>query len=551
MSEEQYEAYQEEFGRRVPMKASKRDVRGIGGRSLSIGEVTLQIPFSGLGIVLDIEFSILRESTPSLLCNKDLLENNLDISLQGGYLYIGERKQNLILDNYFFIHTWTADDLPFVLYTEAELGRIHRVFGHPSVAATYKLLRKASTKPLKRGLRRRLEELAEACKVCKRNAAAPRRFKLTVGSDDLSFNHKIIVDTMFIEGRAVLHIIDEATHFTAATFLRKQTAAEIWTCITTLWMHTYMGPPDFLAVDQGSAYVSAEFKSKAVAYGITMEEAPIESPGTIGIVERYHAPLRASYMTVRQSMPRAKASDDECLKLAVHGVNNTMGPEGLVPTLLVFGALPRPARKTPAPSQLQRQQALEEASKAVEHEQAKRRLAFALRHPSGPKGKEATAALAQIPPGSRVLVYRTKNKKWEGPKWEGPHRLISLDGETVVVQTERGRKIFRSVCVRPYDTPNSPSSKGKHSSDASHDGGCASVQDAQAYAAADHEDLGSQPRKVKVKPGSKEERMFKGPRLAELRGLMDSGTFKPIKLKEVPKGARIFNARFVDEIKRA
>lgn len=162
MSEEQYSAYQEEFGRRVPMRAPKRDVQGIGGKSLAVDEVTLQIPFTGLGIVLDIELSILREGTLSILCNKDLLDNNLDISLQGGYLYIGDRKKHFMLDNCFFIHLWSVDDVPFVLYTEGELRRIHRSFGHPSVASTHRLLKRASTKPLKRGLRRKLEELAQA-----------------------------------------------------------------------------------------------------------------------------------------------------------------------------------------------------------------------------------------------------------------------------------------------------------------------------------------------------------------------------------------------------
>lgn len=102
-----------------------------------------------------------------------------------------------------------------------------------------------------------------------------------------------------------------------------------------------MGPPDFLAVDQGFAYVSVQFKSKAAAHGIKLEEAPVESPGTISIVERYHEPLRAAYLKVRQSLTRNEASDNECLKLAVHGVNSTMGPEGLVPMMLVFGGPPQ------------------------------------------------------------------------------------------------------------------------------------------------------------------------------------------------------------------
>lgn len=65
------------------------------------------------------------------------------------------------------------------------------------------------------------------------------------------------------------------------------------------------------------------------------------------------------------------------------------------------------------------------------------------------------------------------------------------------------------------------------------------------------EDLGTVPRKVTVKPGTKEAAMFAQTRRDELNGLVQNGTFRPIKRSDVPNGSRIFNARFVDEIKRA
>lgn len=70
-----------------------------------------------------------------------------------------------------------------------------------------------------------------------------------------------------------------------------------------------------------------------------MLEAPIESPSTISHIERYHAPLCAAYKKIRDSLPRSE-SDDGCLQMYVRSVNNTVFPEGLCPTLLVFGAIP-------------------------------------------------------------------------------------------------------------------------------------------------------------------------------------------------------------------
>ena len=548
MSEGQYIAYQYEFGRKIPIRAPKRGVRGIGGRSKVIGEVTIQIPFVELHLIIDVDFAILKEDSPSLLSNKDMIENGLDISLQGSYLYIGNLRQPLVLENYFFKYNWSSTSIPYVLYTEKELRTIHRSFGHPSVSSTYKLLRRASGDKLKGNIKGMLRRLSENCKICKTNAATPRRFKLTIGTDDLRFNNRIIVDTMFIEGRPVIHIVDECTHFTAASFLKSQSASEIWKSILMLWTHTYMGPPDFLAVDQGSAYISEEFKRNAAADGIIMEEAPIESPGSIGIVERYHAPLRSAYVKLRQTLSKGDVRDDECLRMAVYATNCTMGPEGLVPMLLVFGALPRPARTTPSPSQLMRQEAMEQAKKAVATEQAKRRLAFALRHPSSPKSKETSLALQNLPSGSLVLVYRTKSKRWEGP-----FRYISCEGETVVVQLQRGRRIFRTTCVKPWVKSNF---KRNHDSPCDNDKEEDSEDDTNVYKAVTADEnaadynLGTVPRKVNVKRGSKEEEAFSQPRKDELSGLLRDGTFKPIRLTDIPTTARIFGSRFVDELKK-
>lgn len=137
-----------------------------------------------------------------------------------------------------------------------------------------------------------------------------------------------------------------------------------------------MGPPDFLTVDQGSSYVSKKIKEKLKASGIKLEEAPIESPGAISVVESYHAPLRRYYNKIWDSLDKSDATNEECLKMAVYASNATMGPVGLCPMLLIFGALPRLARITPVPTQLARKLATEESKEAVLQEDAKRRIAF-------------------------------------------------------------------------------------------------------------------------------------------------------------------------------
>lgn len=124
-----------------------------------------------------------------------------------------------------------------------------------------------------------------------------------------------------------------------------------------------------------------------------------------------------------------------------------MGPKGITPMLLVFGAPPpRPVRTTPSPNQLLRKRAVEEARQAAENEQAKRRVAVEL--PSGSKAEETSHILHQVPAGAKFLVYRTKARRWEGPS-----KFISADGATVVVQLNRVRRISRSTYVKPWIYP--------------------------------------------------------------------------------------------------
>lgn len=91
-----------------------------------------------------------------------------------------------------------------------------------------------------------------------------------------------------------------------------------------------MGPPDHISVDQDSAYISDEMKRNMAARDITMQDATIEKPGTISVVERGHAPLRAAYNRIRMYIGH-ETSPEDYLTFAVHAVNSTVGPEELCP----------------------------------------------------------------------------------------------------------------------------------------------------------------------------------------------------------------------------
>lgn len=166
----QLQAYQREFQKRVRIEPRMRkNMRGIGGTGEITGGVTIPVPFNRLGIVLNILFVVLERYCPTLLRNKDMLDNGLGISIQDQYILMGEKRQPLLLENYFLKHKWEPNCMIYAMDTEKELVKIHRSFGHPLVRATYNLLRRAGEAELTDETLKQLEIIAASCKVCRRN----------------------------------------------------------------------------------------------------------------------------------------------------------------------------------------------------------------------------------------------------------------------------------------------------------------------------------------------------------------------------------------------
>ena len=61
------------------------------------------------------------------------------------------------------------------------------------------------------------------------------------------------------------------------------------------WIDTYLGPLDLVTHNAGKNFVSKEFKEYANTMGIRTKAVLVEAHNSIGMVERYHSPLRQAY----------------------------------------------------------------------------------------------------------------------------------------------------------------------------------------------------------------------------------------------------------------
>ncbi|KAI0991809.1 hypothetical protein K3495_g16378, partial [Podosphaera aphanis] len=246
---------------------------------------------------------------------------------------------------------------------------------------------------------------------------------------------------MYLDGKPALQVVDASTSFGAARFLTDMSSSTVWDTLRCCWIDTYQGPPDQIIHDAGSNFASKEFRQLSRTMAISTKEVPVESHNSIGKVERYHTPLRRAYEIIRDELKGEKISKEFILQMAQKVVNDTAGPDGIVPTLLVFGAYPRISDlDAPAPSVTQRAKAIHKATIELRHLYAKRQVRDALAIRNGP----STEATLNLPINSMVRVWREK----EG--WKGPYKLLAIDGEACTLQMPHGPVNFRSTVVKPY-----------------------------------------------------------------------------------------------------
>jgi len=89
--------------------------------------------------------------------------------------------------------------------------------------------------------------------------------------------------------------------------------------------------------DIGKNFALAEFRSMARTMAVIVKEVPVEAHNSVGLVERYHTPLRRAFEIFQED----GFNREVALQMAVKVVNDIVGPDRLILTLLVFGVYPR------------------------------------------------------------------------------------------------------------------------------------------------------------------------------------------------------------------
>ena len=525
----QAKVFMKEFGVQMDTNSPPTMAKFGKGKAISQGTLAVETP------VGKMIFYVVDADIPFLLCLQDLDRSGYYYNNQTDLVTYKNNTKPPIPITRIFNHPFMVWGPVSIAYlTEPELRQLHRRFGHPSVDRLVKLLEKTNHEDPQN--RQVLKDITAYCEFCQKHSRSPGRFKFSLKDEDNTyFNYALVVDVMYIEGDPVLHVVDQGTSFQAGRWLQSISAKHTWDMLRLCWIDVYTGPPEVIIHDAGTNFDSVEFRESSTALGIQTKCVPVEAPQSVGLVERYHAPLRRAYMIITQELKDQAISKEMKLQMAFKAINDTAGYNGLVPTLLVFGAYPRiSSLDAPSVTTMERARVIKLAMKEVMKIRANRQITDALQQRNGPQ-----TAVHEWPVGSSVLVWRIHQKKWTGP-----YRLLSIEGETCSVLVDDKPTSFRSTIVKPFKI-KSPS-----------------VPDFTPPVVETVVVTPPQPRRsprftaaqlTVFTPGSLTQPPpspnFIASRRKELNGLLERGVFKVCHKGEVPDKTRIFGSRFVDTLK--
>jgi hypothetical protein len=95
-----------------------------------------------------------------------------------------------------------------------------------------------------------------------------------------------------------------------------------------------LSPSDFITNNTGKNFVSKEFKKYTNTIDICTKAVPVEAHNSISIVEQYYGLLQRTYQIITVEI--SDINKDIALQIAFKAINDTAGPDRLVPILLVF-----------------------------------------------------------------------------------------------------------------------------------------------------------------------------------------------------------------------
>lgn len=147
-----------------------------------------------------------------------------------------------------------------------------------------------------------LERIERSCILRQEYAQRPRRFCITLW-DDVDLNHTVYADVFYIDGKPVLHVVDEVTRFRTARWLSKMSSENLWLALRRCWIDVYLCPPDVIDHDAGKNVLGEAFQTNLDMLHIRTKAIPVKAAHSVSFIERYYVPDRRAFHNIKNKPP--------------------------------------------------------------------------------------------------------------------------------------------------------------------------------------------------------------------------------------------------------
>ena len=331
----------------------------------------------------------------------------------------------------------------FCFFTETEIRRLYRRFGHFSMQRFYQILDRAGHEMNQRIIQR----LIKYCHHCQKHGKFSERFNFII-KNDVDFNFHIIVDIFYIEEKSILHFIDEATRFQTNRWLKNIIAKNVWNQLKICWIDTYFELSDLISADAEKQFVAQKFRHYADNMKIMMKNVSVETHHSIDQIERYHGPLRRVYLIIASKILEIDPNLE--LQMTLKTVNDSIESHELVSTLLMFGAYSR-MTKLNAFSLTINQRAI--VMKKVMNEMRKLNVNRQINDIFNTRNEFSTIHFHDLLLNSFVLMYRERPAS-RSNTWKKSFNLINIENESAILNLSNESIKFKTTSVKSYHDPS-------------------------------------------------------------------------------------------------
>lgn len=143
---------------------------------------------------------------------------------------------------------------------------------------------------------------------------------------------------MLLNQKPVPYIFDTETGFQDGICTTIKSAEHIWNDSINFCKSVYTRFPDVIPLDRETSFTSNKFGNITEDLGIELKFSSIEAHNYIGQRKGYHHPLWRIFNINQETHPQL--DDNSKFRIEIKSINDTMGCNGLVPSLLVFQTIP-------------------------------------------------------------------------------------------------------------------------------------------------------------------------------------------------------------------